>query len=79
MVELRADLIARVQKEILRLEEDVPDLAEVVRRAEAPSVHLWQRRPHHDDYLRVRVGTGRPPGGSPSTCGAARRCRRSRS
>ncbi|MCQ3814691.1 MAG: hypothetical protein KTU85_09805, partial [Acidimicrobiia bacterium] len=30
-----------------------PDLAEVVRRAEGPSVHCWERRPDHADTFRV--------------------------
>ncbi len=33
-----------------------PDLAEVVRRAEGPSVHCWERRPGHADAFRVAIG-----------------------
>lgn len=35
-----------------------PDLAEVVRRGVLPSNRLWERRPDHRDYLRLRVGRG---------------------
>ncbi len=33
-----------------------PDLAEVVRRAEGPSVHCWERRPGHADAFHVAIG-----------------------
>ena len=33
-----------------------PDPAEVVRRAEGPSVHCWERRPEHPDAFRVAIG-----------------------
>ncbi len=33
-----------------------PDPAEVVRRAEGPSVHCWERRPGHADAFRVAIG-----------------------
>ena len=33
-----------------------PDPAEVVRRAEGPSVHCWERRPCHADAFRVAIG-----------------------
>ncbi len=36
----------------------LPDLAEVLRRAEAPSVSLWQRRPDDDDFLALSAGIG---------------------
>lgn len=38
-----------------------PDAAEVLRRATLPSVRLWERRPGHADFLRLRVGTGDEP------------------
>ncbi|HEY7073048.1 MAG TPA: type VII secretion protein EccCb, partial [Acidimicrobiales bacterium] len=34
------------------------DPAEALRRAEAPSVRLWERRPQHDDFLHLVAGTG---------------------
>ncbi len=33
-----------------------PDPAEVVRRAEGPSVHCWERRSEHPDAFRVAIG-----------------------
>lgn len=38
-----------------------PDPAEVLRRAKLPSTLLWERRPSHDDFLRLRVGQGTVP------------------
>ena len=57
----RADLHEQVAAERARLEEALPDVAEVVRRALLPSTHLWERRPHHDDVLRLRAGIGDVP------------------
>jgi DNA segregation ATPase FtsK/SpoIIIE, S-DNA-T family len=65
LVRLDADLAAAVSAELARREAVLPDPAEVVRRAHLPSVWLWERRPAHDDFLSLRVGTGdlrwRPP------------------
>ncbi|MET0496619.1 MAG: FtsK/SpoIIIE domain-containing protein [Actinoplanes sp.] len=48
-----------------RLEDRLPDLAEVVRRAALPSTRLWERRPGHDDFLALSAGLAdvpwRPP------------------
>jgi len=41
-----------------RRAEEIPDPAELLRRVEAPSTRLWERRPHHDDWLRLRAGIG---------------------
>ena len=38
-----------------------PDPAEVLRRAEAPSNRLWERRPVHADFLQLRVGVANIP------------------
>lgn len=38
-----------------------PDLAEVMRRGDLPSVRLWERRPGEEDFLRLRVGLGSAP------------------
>ncbi|HEX4109421.1 MAG TPA: FtsK/SpoIIIE domain-containing protein, partial [Solirubrobacteraceae bacterium] len=35
-----------------------PDLAEIVRRATAPSSRLWERRPEHEDFLSLSAGLG---------------------
>jgi DNA segregation ATPase FtsK/SpoIIIE, S-DNA-T family len=39
-------------------EEMFPDLAEVLRRTALPSRRLWERRPEHHDFLRIRLGRG---------------------
>lgn len=38
-----------------------PDVAAVLRRADLPSTRLWERRPTHDDWLHLRLGTGTKP------------------
>ncbi|MEX0836072.1 MAG: hypothetical protein WD010_08275, partial [Nitriliruptor sp.] len=53
LVRLREELGSRVRDEVARREQLDPDLVEVVRRAEAPSTSLWQRRPEHGE-LRGR-------------------------
>jgi S-DNA-T family DNA segregation ATPase FtsK/SpoIIIE len=55
---LHRDLAAAVTAEVTRREVLYPDAAEVTRRAHAPSVWLWERRPGHADFLSLRVGTG---------------------
>jgi S-DNA-T family DNA segregation ATPase FtsK/SpoIIIE len=44
--------------ETARRRATLVDPAEALRRAEAPSVRLWERRPHHDDFLHLVAGTG---------------------
>jgi S-DNA-T family DNA segregation ATPase FtsK/SpoIIIE len=44
-----------------RLFAVLPDVAEVQRRAEGPSNRLWERRPAHDDFLRLRLGIADVP------------------
>ncbi len=44
-----------------RLRTDNPDPAEIVRRSRGPARSLWERRPHHDDFLVVRIGSGEVP------------------
>ncbi|MCW2607286.1 MAG: putative FtsK/SpoIIIE family protein, partial [Frankiales bacterium] len=57
---LREGLVERA-----RLEELVPDVGEVLRRAALPSTRLWERRPGGEDFLRVSAGVAdlpwRPP------------------
>ena len=57
-----------------------PDPAEVVRRAEGPSVHCWERRPDHPDAFRVAIGVSdealsptlvTPEGGPPAARAAS--------
>ncbi|MEY2434259.1 MAG: segregation ATPase FtsK/SpoIIIE, family, partial [Acidimicrobiaceae bacterium] len=55
------ELDARATEERARRDERFTDPAEVARRASLPSVRLWQRRPAHDDFLRLRAGIGSTP------------------
>jgi DNA segregation ATPase FtsK/SpoIIIE, S-DNA-T family len=59
--QLDRDLRAASAAERARREVLLPDLAEVVRRVHAPSSQLWQRRPHHDDFLALCAGIGDVP------------------
>ncbi|MFN2555888.1 MAG: FtsK/SpoIIIE domain-containing protein, partial [Nitriliruptorales bacterium] len=45
----------------IQLRNELADPAEVLRRAIAPSVRLWERRPGHDDFLRLSAGLGDVP------------------
>lgn len=42
--------------EVARRRAVLPDPAEVIRRATAPSTRLWERRPSHDDFLQLSAG-----------------------
>ena len=53
------DDLGRLERE--RLEAQLPDPAEVMRRIVLPSTHVWERRLHHDDALLLRVGIGTIP------------------
>ena len=67
---LAAALERAAASELARRRARLPDAAEVARRGELPSVQLWERRPQHDDWLRLRAGTGEvawlPPLAEPS-------------
>jgi S-DNA-T family DNA segregation ATPase FtsK/SpoIIIE len=54
-------LTAALTDEIARRHLDHPDLAHVGHLAARVDAQLWQRRPEHDDYLCVRVGTADQP------------------
>ena len=56
-----ARLPAEAATERLRRVALVPDLAEVVRRAETPSLRCWERRRRDPDAMRVGVGTADMP------------------
>src|SRR5262249_8864848 len=43
-------------REVEHRRATTPSLAEVARRARLPSVHLWERRPFHEDFLRLSIG-----------------------
>ena len=50
---------------LAHLRSSLPDPAEIIRRATDPSPRLWERRPDHDDFLKLSAGLGdhilRPP------------------
>ncbi len=78
---LRASLPAARAAERRRRVALVPDLAEIVRRACAPSVRCWERRLTDPDALKLGIGTGEvafapplevvEPGTRSATTGAA--------
>ncbi|KUL25129.1 FtsK/SpoIIIE domain-containing protein [Actinoplanes awajinensis] len=54
--------LARAREtERTRLRELLGDPAEALRRAELPSTRLWERRPAHDDFLRLYAGIADRP------------------
>ena len=59
------DVSERASDVIAHLRRSLPDPAEIVRRATDPSPRLWERRPEHDDFLKLSAGLGdrvlRPP------------------
>ncbi len=63
--DFEAELVRRqaADREQLRLTH--PPLPEVFRRARAGSVRLWERRPGHDDFLRLNAGYGAIPWAPP--------------
>ncbi len=59
--EFRSRLAARADDERRRMQVAYPDPAEIMRRVELPSTTLWERRPAHPDFLRLRAGVGDVP------------------
>ena len=57
----RAELDGLAAEETRRRDRASPDPAEVVRRVLLPSTRLWERRPDHPDFLRLRAGIGHVP------------------
>ena len=55
---LRSQLEARRSKAIARARAQLPDPSETLRRASAPSVRLWERRPGDHDFLQLYAGLG---------------------
>lgn len=55
----RDRLEQRRAEALVRARLQLPDTSEVVRRAGAPSVRLWERRPGDQDFLRLYAGLGR--------------------
>ena len=58
------------EAERARQRDICPDPGEVLRRAALPSVRLWERRPHHDDFLRLFAGLADLPWEAPVKDGA---------
>jgi len=58
LAEFSQQLDEAAQGELRRRHLLLPDLAETGRRAYLPSIRLWQRRPAHEDFLRLRAGIG---------------------
>jgi DNA segregation ATPase FtsK/SpoIIIE, S-DNA-T family len=63
--EFRGRLAALAADERRRLQSAYPDPAEIMRRVELPSTTLWERRPAHPDFLRLRAGVGDVPWAPP--------------
>jgi DNA segregation ATPase FtsK/SpoIIIE, S-DNA-T family len=61
LARFHTDLAAQREAETRRREEALPHLGEILRRATAPSVRLWERRRDHDDALRLRLGSAEVP------------------
>jgi S-DNA-T family DNA segregation ATPase FtsK/SpoIIIE len=59
--EFGEQVAAAARAERARLRELIPDPAEVLRRAALPSVRLWERRPHHEDFLKLFAGLADMP------------------
>jgi S-DNA-T family DNA segregation ATPase FtsK/SpoIIIE len=61
----RTSLVRLRATETRRRRAVFADPAETIRRATAPSTRLWERRPRHDDFMQLTVGSAnqswRPP------------------
>lgn len=60
-----AQLAGAADAERARLDHVAPDPGEILRRAHVGSTRLWERRPHHDDHLVLRLGRGDRPWTAP--------------
>ncbi|MGH9120024.1 MAG: FtsK/SpoIIIE domain-containing protein, partial [Acidimicrobiales bacterium] len=65
LAEFRGRLDETLEDERGRRETAYPDPAEILRRVTLPSTSLWERRPAHDDFLRLRAGVGDVPSPPP--------------
>ncbi len=65
LTELRERLATLADDERRRRLAAYADPAEIVRRVQLPSTTLWQRRPAHPDFLRLRAGVGEVPWSPP--------------
>ena len=65
LAEFRTRLASLADDERTRMRVAYPDPAEVMRRVVLPSTTLWERRPPHPDFLRLRAGVGGVPWSPP--------------
>lgn len=61
IAELTDDLVRRHDEERTSRLAEVPSVAEAVTAGLRLSPLLWARRPEHDEFLTIRLGTGRTP------------------
>ena len=61
LAQLDRDLGGAAARQRSWLLASLPHAAEVARRATTPSTRVWERRPGHGDFLRLRVGLGTVP------------------
>ncbi len=61
LADFRSEIERRQTEELARRREAFPDLSEIDRRATLPDPRLWERRPEHDDFLRLSAGFGDVP------------------
>lgn len=59
--EFKKRLVTLADEERERLSAAYPDPTEILRRVTLPSMTLWERRPGHPDFLRLRAGVGDAP------------------
>jgi len=55
---LSAELDARRVREVLRRRDAMPSVASLIDRVVGASTTLWERRPLHDDYMKLVCGYG---------------------
>ena len=65
LAEFRGRLASLAEGERRRNQVTYPDPAEIMRRVDLPSTTLWERRPAHPDFLRLRAGVGDVPWSPP--------------
>ena len=56
--QLRSAAGEAARLELARRRGERPHPAQLLRQATAPTALLWERRGHHEDFLRLHVGTG---------------------
>lgn len=71
LARLAREVDERRRHELARRRQVGVDLAETVRRVRLPSARLWERRPAHQDFLRLVVGEADVPWAPPLSRPAA--------